>query len=204
MMARRFTFTIHLLSILVAKGWQQKPTTSKSLYNYFKNSCWSVSKDINYIRGGPSGTFAGDARFTAAAQLSPAALSGNTPQMLMYDEKGTVTLQNTNSFTATYRLVYLFNNNEGQHPSSCKVYFDENHGDAQRLIESIMRNTRFFHDLWFNAAGEPEFSEHPCGPDVYRGRLVLHTPDRFELDWQVSGPRNEGRIISTYRRKASV
>ena len=61
---------------------------------------------------------------------------------------------------------------------------------SRRLLSScwkLSRTTRAF--------------DHPCGPDMYRGRLALDGEDTFRLLWSVTGPRKLGGVTSTFRRR---
>lgn len=66
-----------------------------------------------------------------------------------------------------------------------------------------LRAARPFHEIIGLSLEQPPFFEHPCGPDVYRGRLLLERADAFCFDWRVSGPRKLGRIVSKYVRETT-
>ncbi len=41
---------------------------------------------------------------------------------------------------------------------------------------------------------------HPCGPDLYRGRIAAPSHNRWSVAWRVSGPRKDQIMIATYVR----
>ncbi|MCC7282811.1 MAG: hypothetical protein IT556_10535 [Acetobacteraceae bacterium] len=41
---------------------------------------------------------------------------------------------------------------------------------------------------------------HPCGPDLYRGRIAARSADCWQAAWWVSGPRKDQIMLATYRR----
>jgi len=43
---------------------------------------------------------------------------------------------------------------------------------------------------------------HPCGADLYRGRIIALAPDRWAVAWWVSGPRKAQIIRARYCRDA--
>lgn len=42
--------------------------------------------------------------------------------------------------------------------------------------------------------------EHPCGADLYRGRLIFLDADRWIETWRVQGPRKHYRSVTHYDR----
>ena len=44
---------------------------------------------------------------------------------------------------------------------------------------------------------------HPCAPDTYVGRIDVGGPDRWTIQWQVSGPAKDYTMSSTLTRHAS-
>jgi hypothetical protein len=60
---------------------------------------------------------------------------------------------------------------------------------------------RLFHA--FDLATGSLDAVHPCGPDMYRGRYVLETPDRLHVRWDVSGPEADETLEGVYERIAS-
>ncbi|MFO1190023.1 MAG: DUF6314 family protein [Alphaproteobacteria bacterium] len=41
---------------------------------------------------------------------------------------------------------------------------------------------------------------HPCGPDLYRGRIQARSADCWQVAWRVSGPRKDQVMLATYQR----
>ena len=41
---------------------------------------------------------------------------------------------------------------------------------------------------------------HPCGFDLYRGRIAARAPDCWATAWRVSGPRKDQVMLATYTR----
>jgi hypothetical protein len=58
------------------------------------------------------------------------------------------------------------------------------------------RDGSFFHDLDLTA-GRAEV-EHLCGADTYRARFAVRGPDRWEVEWRVTGPRKDQVIRTRY------
>jgi len=95
---------------------------------------------------------------------------------------------------ASRKLIYHF------HPDRVRVYFDEARTNDPK---EVLLSQRFFHDIELpeeeDSSSQPSFS-HPCGPDMYRGRLELCDADSFILHWKVEGPRKLGMQTLLYRR----
>jgi hypothetical protein len=49
-------------------------------------------------------------------------------------------------------------------------------------------------------AGQSQHVVHSCGDDIYRGRILIASPDRWAEIWSVRGPRKRYRSITIYRR----
>ena len=144
---------------------------------------------MSYVRGGKDGTFAGSASFVS--------LNNTT---VVFDEQGTATLApNNDEYQARHGLLY-----QAEPDESMSVFFDE--ARDRDSPASILAGARFFHKVEFGGIDgtAPLLSEHPCGPDIYRGRLALDSPDTFRLLWSVSGPRKLGTVASTFRRTSSA
>lgn len=58
----------------------------------------------------------------------------------------------------------------------------------------LFADGRPFHPLRWGAV------EHLCGEDRYSGQYILRGPDRFDVVWDVVGPRKRQLIDTTYRR----
>ena len=108
------------------------------------------------------------------------------------------------AFEASRRLLW-----DCTRSSRARILFDEAVGSARSDNLAIMQAARFFHDIDMltpsdAAAGRstPPPFEHPCGPDLYRGRLLLDSPDSFRLLWTVEGPRKQGRVSASYERSS--
>ena len=176
---------------MAVKGWC--PTTSSTFHDYLSNSRWTLSKTLDYSRGGCSGTFHGEALFVNIEREQ---------SLLHYSEDGIVELLSGTTVSAHHQLAYLFDGT-----ANVSVFFiDDPHDKKEQLsVESILRRNRFFHRIQFDQQAsnhhEPVLSPHPCGPDMYHGRLLFESSDLFTLHWQVTGPRKVGNIVSIYARK---
>ena len=157
------------------------PSSSAALQRYFVGT-WLLAKEFSYERGGVSGTFSGRASF------SP--LEGD--EWLAYEENGLATL-GVDTFDASRRLLYDCTPGS---PVAC--YFDE--CTTQRTPERVRAAARPFHDIHLKDGEAPALSEHPCGPDMYRGKLIFVAPDAFRFDWIVTGPRKQGWISNRFSR----
>ena len=112
---------------------------------------------------------------------------------LAYAETG-VALLGSDTFEASRSLLY-------QHGCAGPVrcYFDDS--PEARPVEARIQAARFFHDISLDGSSEPCLSKHPCGPDVYSGRLIFESVDAFRFDWRVTGPRKQGWITNRFRRE---
>lgn len=162
----------------------QAPCTSLALGAYLHGT-WTVKKEFSYVRGGKCGTFDGKATFTY--------LPGDDSQ-LSYIEDGTMLLQ-PERITLTARRRLLYDCTAKRH---VRVSFDE---ASSRDPADMLRSARFFHDIWLaeDGAPPPPF-DHPCGPDMYTGRLLISEKDAFALHWRVDGPRKSGMQSLLYTR----
>ncbi len=99
-------------------------------------------------------------------------------QCLAYREKGQVRYGDYSGIAKQYYL-YSF-------PSAhcAKVHFTDD---------------RLFHDLDLRQGYWQ--STHLCGEDRYHGRVQAWSPDRWELKWEVLGPRKDLRIATRYIRQ---
>ena len=157
------------------------PATPTALLSYLLGS-WTLTKTLTYSRGGRSGSFRGEATF--------APLAGSL-QVLAYEETGIATLEpSMETFEARHALLYDCSDND-----RVDVFFDE---ATKRDPAAVMTGKRFFHSIDLSRPERP--FEHPCGPDMYYGRLLCTSSDLFVLDWRVEGPRKLGRIVSRFRR----
>ena len=153
----------------------------------FLLGAWSVSKTMQYTRGGKDGIFTGSATF--------APLLGDA-SVLSFVEDGVATLGSDEQYSARQRLLYASDDS-----ATLRVLFDES--VARTSAADVMAGARFFHAIALAAPAPPPPFEHPCGPDMYRGRLVLEDEDTFRLLWTVIGPRKLGSVRSTFRRAES-
>lgn len=46
-------------------------------------------------------------------------------------------------------------------------------------------------------------AEHPCGPDLYRGRFRVFGPDLWAVRWELSGPASDQSVLTLLRRAAA-
>ena len=179
--------------LVTVKSWC--PTTPSLFHDYLSNSKWILSKTLDYSYGGYSGTFCGEAFFANIGHEEYQSL-------LHYTENGMAELCNGNTVSARQQLIYSFVD-----PAIVSVYFfDDPYHDHEQNdgVESMIRHGRFFHHIRFDETNNnqpPVLSSHPCGPDIYHGRLAFETSDFFTVHWKVTGPRKEGNIVSSYVRK---
>eukprot|EP00435_Cladocopium_sp_Y103_P021875 s3454_g5.t1 len=153
---------------------------------------WSVKKSFDYRKGGGRGELTGIATFQACAEK---------PEVLMYEERGTMSLEGLPKPVEAYRL-YCFNT--GTWP--VEVYFvdDPTKKHLPSLLPELPVHTSFFVPLSFgsgDAAGTGKATfQHLCIDDLYSGHLNALTPQHFEWNWSVQGPNKDGSISATYRR----
>ncbi len=60
---------------------------------------------------------------------------------------------------------------------------------------------RFDDDREFHPWAPDEHVVHPCGADTYRG-IVSGTPDRWTVQWDVTGPRKDYVMTTRLSREA--
>ena len=147
-----------LLAAQSPAAWQ-RPCSAGTLCDYFAGR-WSLRKEMSYVRGGISGTFSGDACFHRMGD-----------EWLAYAEQGKATLGEEGSkpqiFEASRRLLYDCSQPAGR----VECYFDE---ATDRTPTGVRTGAKFFHEIELPMAADavPPF-EHPCGPDLYRGKLIF-------------------------------
>ena len=147
-----------LLAAQSPAAWQ-RPCSAGTLCDYFAGR-WSLRKEMSYVRGGISGTFSGDACFHRMGD-----------EWLAYAEQGKATLGEEGSkpqiFEASRRLLYDCSQPAGR----VECYFDE---ATDRTPAGVREGAKFFHEIQLPMAADavPPF-EHPCGPDLYRGKLIF-------------------------------
>lgn len=162
------------------------PCSPKALSTFLLGA-WSLTKRLSYERGGKSGTFAGEATFAPLAGMDG---------VVAYVEDGTATLL-PEQLQLSARHALLYDCRDGAGESCVQVFFDE--ASQRDSAVQIMDGGRFFHTIDFASQPLPEF-RHPCGPDMYYGRLLFESEDAFTLDWRVVGPRKSGAVVSRFRR----
>ena len=162
------------------------PQSPAALLSYLIGT-WTVAKDMQYQRGGKTGTFSGVATFSRL-----------TESVVTFEEQGTARLApDGDAYEARQRLLYTHVAGD-QAPSSVRVLFDE--ASSRESAAAVLAGARFFHTIEFvGGPNLPPFN-HPCGPDMYRGRIALDDECCFRLLWGVSGPRKLGIVVSTFRR----
>jgi hypothetical protein len=172
----------HTLVAQAAKNMRPMPATPTALLSYLLGS-WTLTKTLTYSRGGRSGTWSGEATFAPLA---------DTLQVLAYEETGIATLEpSMETFEARHALLY-----DCSADDRVEVFFDE--ATKRDDPVDIMAGKRFFHSIDLSSPERP--FKHPCGPDMYYGRLLCTSSDLFVLDWRVEGPRKLGRVVSRFRR----
>ncbi|CAK9006534.1 unnamed protein product [Durusdinium trenchii] len=133
---------------------------------------WSVKKRFDYRTGGGRGELSGIASFEPCAER---------PEVLMYEERGTMSLEGLPKPVEAYRL-YCFNT--GVWP--VEVYFvdDPTKKHLPSLLPELPVHTSFFVPLSFDAGGH----------------FRALSPESFEWNWSVEGPQKDGAISATYQR----
>jgi hypothetical protein len=179
--------------ILATAAWT-RPKTPHALAGYFAGH-WTIAKQMSYVRGGKEASFSGPARCESLDTSQCLNRVSYADECLWYLEDGTITLaQAQQQLAASRKLIYHF------HPDRVRVYFDEARTNDPK---EVLLSQRFFHDIELpeeeDSSSQPSFS-HPCGPDMYRGRLELCDADSFILHWKVEGPRKLGMQTLLYRR----
>ena len=169
---------------LTVGTWQ--PKAPLALREYLLGR-WGLSKTMTYMRGGVTGSFAGDASFSL--------LDHEGGCFLAYREDGNAILgAEQATFSAHQKLLWEFGAEE------VRVHFDES--QDRTTPQAIVSGARFFHTVELSGERPAPFT-HPCGPDVYRGELVFVSPEEFALVWDVSGPRKLGHIRATFTRRGT-
>ncbi|MEO3432428.1 DUF6314 family protein [Inquilinus sp. CAU 1745] len=100
---------------------------------------------------------------------------------LRYDETGTLTF---GDHVGPAHQTHLYRFPE---PGSALVFF----GDG-----------RPFHRL--EPIGSVARPRHDCGPDLYRGRVSIRSPNCWIVLWRVRGPRKHLLIASRLRRATAI
>ena len=118
-----------------------------------------------------------DRRADAKGQFEGRAVLSRDGAGLTYDETGLLTFGAAAPLTATRR--YLWRPDGG-------------------LVAVFFADGRPFHS--FDPADTAPEAHHPCAPDTYRVRYDFARWPEWSADWQVSGPRKEYRMRSSYRR----
>lgn len=98
------------------------------------------------------------------------------PNVLAYHETGTLSFGPFAHAAAERRYRWIFRASD-----RASVQFEDG---------------RFFHRV--QPVGGIAEARHECGRDVYEGRYVFEAQDRWHLRWQVSGPRKDYTMDSTY------
>ena len=178
---------------------------------------WHLTKVMSYTRGGLDATFDGIATYVPLSDTTPTATAAAT-SCLAYEEKGTMRFNNGDVELVAYRRLLW-----DLEADPVAVYFDE---ATDRSSEKAIRGgARFFHHVALASATttapptlsgadaaatarQPPPFEHPCGPDLYVGRLLLppdggehaDADDAFAIHWRVRGPRKDGVIRNSFAR----
>ena len=156
---------------------------------------WQLNKRMTYKAGGLSGKFDGVAKFDAVDS------SASSAALLAYNESGTFA-PSESGFPAretVNRLLYDFANDE-----EISIYFAP--ALARRgwcrgaaVFRRVLVPTPDGGDGTLVIDGESADGQH-----VYTGRIEIEAPHAFIYSWRVSGPTQEGEIISLYKRTSAL
>ena len=149
-----------------------------------------ISCELSVQAGGLSGTFSGKATFHH--------LDENVPEILAYDESGTfVPLESSlESRETRNRLLYDFSS-----PHSAEVFYgslSEYGGD----IEQTLAAAQHLYTLQSQEPGRLSLEQHDDGADMYVCAIDVEAPHAFISTWRVTGPTQDGEIISLFKRQA--
>ena len=191
-----------MLSLLASVAWV--PRTAAGLRSYWRGN-WKLAKEMSYERGGLSGTFTG-ARSNAVYTVRSHHIS-----ITLHQHMGShcITWHRTStqagrssrpSTTAGSRMQRQVSRSWARTHSRRAGGCFTSTGAQGQCGEARIQAARFFHDISLDGS-EPCLSKHPCGPDVYSGRLIFESVDAFRFDWRVTGPRKQGWITNRFRRE---
>jgi hypothetical protein len=152
---------------------------------------WSLFKTIDYRIGGGKATVEG----TATIQ----AIDSSRPEILLYEERGAMTMENIQQPMEVYRF-YCFDTSAWP----VKVCFvdDPTKAHLPPVVTDLDIHTSFFHNL-APVADNASFS-HLCVDDLYSGDFVARSAETFQWNWSVIGPAKDGRIHGHYTKLESV
>lgn len=91
---------------------------------------------------------------------------------LLWRETGEMALESGPSFSAFQSHIWRFR--------------------AAGEVKVLFADGRPFHEF----SAENASGGHECPPDFYRARYAFDPPDAWRLEWRVTGPRKDQRIIS--------
>ena len=155
---------------------------------------WQLNKRMTYKAGGLSGKFDGVAKFDAVDS------SASSAALLAYNESGTFA-PSESGFPAretVNRLLYDFANDE-----EISIYFAPRSQDEVGA-EALLSSAEYLYPLRMEWTGTLVIDgESADGQHVYTGRIEIEAPHAFIYSWRVSGPTQEGEIISLYKRTSA-
>ena len=150
------------------------PSTSPAL-RAFLMGAWSVKRVSTGTFSVPS--MAG--RFAGVAQFQP---SGDSEWLVAYTESGTFSSKDMPPLETSTSLTYDFKSFE-----EALVYYEDASGE-RRFLHSVNPRTL-------------ELSDASEGDSVSRGQLEIGEPDAFILSRTLTGPSNNGTILTMFTRE---
>ena len=126
---------------------------------------WTLHRTIKDRLHGHDGTLEGVAAF-----------SEKDATHLIYDEAGTLTLENGTTLEATRQYLWAF---------------------TPEMVTVSFWDGGLFHQ--FVPSDHAEGTDHPCGDDFYTVRYDFTTWPHWRAVWTVTGPRKDYVSTSTYR-----
>ena len=172
-----------------------QPSTPEAFRQYLVGE-WKLNKRLHFKSGGISGKFEGQATFRL--------LDPFTKSLLAYNESGAFA-PTSSSFEAREtrnRLLYDFGGDEAFGSSSVSVLYDALDDEQRGSTEKIVAAARPLYALTTRGPGLLAITDEALadGRDEYRGEIEVQAPNAFLSTWYVSGPQQDGEILSLFRR----
>ena len=182
-----------MFPLLAATAAFLQPTTSDAYRKYLLGE-WELKKAITFKAGGLSGRFEGRASFEALDEAAP--------NLLAYSESGIFTSESGSTSETRNRLLYDFSE-----WSKVDVFYDVavDRSSARSIVESARLLYSLVPDsaeagVMRSAAATDGSQAVEASEDEYRGDLQVSAENAFLSTWEVSGPAQQGHILSLFRR----